>query len=189
MKRIASCGLGLTILLVIGGMPAGAQSQSSSSSQAVSSAQSLGEYAKHVRKAPEPGGKPKVFDNDNLPKNDRLSIVGKPAPAASEQNSAESKAENTAPAAGEGMLSAVVSLAADGPRPSAPRSQRPSARGRSPPGRSRRRRRTPAYRAAGPSPQTPTGTRAPTSAIKAGPSSSNESPSTETSSAELGMGM
>jgi hypothetical protein len=108
MKRIASCGLGLTILLVIGGMPAGAQSQSSSSSQAVSSAQSLGEYAKHVRKAPEPGGKPKVFDNDNLPKNDRLSIVGKPAPAGSEQNSAESKAENTAPAAGEAKPGAAA---------------------------------------------------------------------------------
>ena len=37
---------------------------------------SLGDYARKVRKDPGPKAKPKVFDNDNLPMNDKLSIVG-----------------------------------------------------------------------------------------------------------------
>ena len=38
--------------------------------------QSLGDYARQVRKDPGAKSKPKVFDNDNLPREDKLSVVG-----------------------------------------------------------------------------------------------------------------
>ncbi len=53
-----------------------AQDQAPSNSQSSSSGQSLGDYARQVRKDPEAKSKPKVFDNDNLPKDDKLSVVG-----------------------------------------------------------------------------------------------------------------
>jgi len=44
--------------------------------------QSLGDYARKVHKDTDTGkAKPKVFDNDNLPKDDKLSVVGQPADA------------------------------------------------------------------------------------------------------------
>lgn len=42
---------------------------------------SLGDYARKVHKDPSAQAKPKVYDNDNLPKDNKLSVVG-PAPAA-----------------------------------------------------------------------------------------------------------
>jgi hypothetical protein len=101
MKRIAKSGMGIVLLLGLAGIPAAAQNQTPSNSQSASSGQSLGEYARQVRKAPESSGKPKVFDNDNLPKTDKLSIVGTTEPPAA-ATSAEGKgaeATSTAPAA------------------------------------------------------------------------------------------
>jgi hypothetical protein len=41
--------------------------------------QPLGDYARKVHKDPDAAkAKPKVFDNDNLPKDDKLSVVGQP---------------------------------------------------------------------------------------------------------------
>ena len=41
-----------------------------------------GDYARQIRKEPGAKSTPKVFDNDNLPREDKLSVVGrKPAPA------------------------------------------------------------------------------------------------------------
>jgi hypothetical protein len=80
MKRIEY--IGLTFVLALSTLlldsPAGAQSTSAAPDQS-----SLGDYARKVRKdsgtaAAKP--KPKVFDNDNIPVDDKLSIVG-PAPA------------------------------------------------------------------------------------------------------------
>lgn len=79
MKRIVIGGMGLALVLGLGSI-AGAQSQTSSNAQAASGP-SLGEYARQVRKDPGTTGKAKVFDNDNLPRADKLSIVGKPAEA------------------------------------------------------------------------------------------------------------
>jgi len=46
--------------------------------------QSLGDYARKVHKDTDTAkAKPKVFDNDNLPKDDKLSVVGQPADGAS----------------------------------------------------------------------------------------------------------
>lgn len=94
MKRIASSGLGLMLLLAVTGIPAGAQNQAPSTSQSSSSGQSLGDYARHVRKGPENSGKPKVFDNDNLPKTDKLSVVGTEKAPATAETSTEAKAAN-----------------------------------------------------------------------------------------------
>ena len=93
MKSIACSGVGLVLVLILAGVPAGAQNQSPSTS---SSGTSLGDYARQIRKDPGAKTTPKVFDNDNLPREDKLSVVGqKTAPAT--ETTAETK---TAP--GEG---------------------------------------------------------------------------------------
>ena len=93
MKHTANVGIAI-LLVGLAGTPAGAQAQSSSNSQ---QGQSLGDYARQVRKDPEVKTKAHVFDNDNLPKVDKLSVVGTPTPAA-EQKPAEPA--NETPAAG-----------------------------------------------------------------------------------------
>jgi hypothetical protein len=115
MKRIANRAIGLTLALGLAGIPAAALNQEQSNPQSASSAQSsagesssgkssagqsssgqsLGDYARQIRKSPGTAAKPKVFDNDNLPRTDKLSIVGNAEPA--EQPTAET--EENAPAA------------------------------------------------------------------------------------------
>lgn len=85
MKHIANCGIGLVLLVGLAGIPAAAQDQATSNSQSSSSGQSLGDYARQVRKDPDAKSKPKVFDNDNLPKDDKLSVVGQVTPPASDK--------------------------------------------------------------------------------------------------------
>jgi hypothetical protein len=88
MKRMANSGIGLMLVLGLAGIMAFAQT--SSSSQSASSGQSLGDYARQIRKEPDTKSKAKVFDNDNLPKTDKLSVVGTPeAPPATEAKSGE----------------------------------------------------------------------------------------------------
>ncbi len=119
MKRMTHFGLGLALCCNLLALPAGAQStatnqdqsnaqgQSSSvksSSGQSSSGASLGDYARQIRKDSGPAAKarPKVFDNDNLPREDKLSVVGA-ASTPSADNAAATPAEPsaTAPAAGE----------------------------------------------------------------------------------------
>jgi hypothetical protein len=90
MKTITNYGIGLALYLAVTGLPADAQNQTPPNPQPSSAGQSLGDYARHVRKAPEPSSKPKVFDNDNLPKTEHLSVVGSARPAV--DNPAEAKA-------------------------------------------------------------------------------------------------
>lgn len=90
------------LVLALAGIPAFAQNQASSNTQSASSGQSLGEYARHVRKGPEAGKTPKVFDNDNLPKTDKLSVVGAAPPAAGSVTTEGATASTTqAPTTGE----------------------------------------------------------------------------------------
>ena len=102
MKRIKYIGLGfvLTFSTVLLGSPAGAQTTSTAPGQSSPDQSSLGDYARKVRKDPGTAkAKPKVFDNDNLPTNDKLSVVG-PAPAAdATQKPADSKDAAAKPAA------------------------------------------------------------------------------------------
>lgn len=102
MKRNAALGIGIALFLSVTGLNRGMQGQTSSNNQSSpGTGQSLGEYARQVRKEPDGKPKPKVFDNDNLPKNEKLSIIGnaKTEPeAAEEQKPAE--AANGTPASG-----------------------------------------------------------------------------------------
>ncbi len=84
-------GLAVSLLSVFMASTAEAQAQDQTSP-------SLGDYARKVHKDPNAPAKPKVYDNDNLPKDDKLSVVG-PAPSAdsasataSDKSSADSKA-------------------------------------------------------------------------------------------------
>lgn len=54
---------------------------------------SLADYARKVRKDPASKARPKVYDNDNLPTDDKLSVVGAPA-TADVQNSAGKPADD-----------------------------------------------------------------------------------------------
>ena len=87
MKNLISFGTGVVLLLSLAGISASAQNQSQSADPGTSPGSSLGDYARHVRKDSDVKGKAKVFDNDNLPTEDKLSVVGTPTTA-----------ENTAPA-------------------------------------------------------------------------------------------
>lgn len=84
--------MGLSLLLAVSGIPALAQNQQNSNSQAAGEGGSLGEYARQMKKESGTSAKPKVFDNDNLPKQDKLSIVGTAPPA--DQNADAAKQDD-----------------------------------------------------------------------------------------------
>jgi len=119
MKYIACSGIGIALLVGLLSLPANAQSQGQSNSQSSASSESssgssLGDYARQIRKAPVAESKPRVFDNDNLPKDDKLSIVGPAAAsqtAASDTKTDESAAGEPTKASGD----AVVASSQKGP--------------------------------------------------------------------------
>jgi hypothetical protein len=90
------CVFGLAFGLITS--TAGAQSQPPQTQDEPS----LGDYARKVHKDPSAApAKPKIYDNDNLPKDDKLSVVG-PAPSTDTTSSAaandKSSTDNKAPA-------------------------------------------------------------------------------------------
>jgi hypothetical protein len=100
MRHSAAFGVGIALYLSVVGLSGGLQAQTESTSQASPAGQSLGDYARQVRKEPDAKPKKKVFDNDNLPKEDKLSVVGNaPARGAEAAAPAESKPAETASAA------------------------------------------------------------------------------------------
>src|ERR1700719_1747201 len=84
MKRIMNVAVGFTLFTILVSLSA-AQTATPSTDQS-----SLGDYARKVHKDPNVKSKPKVFDNDNLPKEDKLSIVGEAAPVTAADASADS---------------------------------------------------------------------------------------------------
>src|SRR5258706_8991659 len=86
MNRIAHIGSGLAFVTILLTSLTVAQTSSSSVPPGQTS---LGDYARKIHKNPSaPKAKPKAFDNDNLPTNDKLSVVGQKA---------STEAANTAP--------------------------------------------------------------------------------------------
>jgi hypothetical protein len=72
MKRITLIGFVFGLFTTLLASPAAAQTPSPAQDQS-----SLGDYAKKIRKDPGTAKvRPKVFDNDNLPTDDKLSVVG-----------------------------------------------------------------------------------------------------------------
>jgi len=111
MKYTKQLGIGLVLSLGLLTLPAVAQS--SADSQVQSSGDSLANYAKQIRKD-GPKGHPKVYDNDNLPKEDHLSVIGEARPeGADEDNSAEAKSSENA--AGEAKAESKSGEAAGAP--------------------------------------------------------------------------
>ena len=83
MKRMAYIWLAGVVVAGMLAVPSGAQTDS------------LGDYARSIRKAKDDGKPPaanKKYDNDNLPKNDGLSVVGN---APDEDKSADNTAQKT----------------------------------------------------------------------------------------------
>ena len=102
MRHTAALQVGIAIYLSVTGVTGGLQAQTGSNSQASPAGQSLGDYARQVRKDPDGKPKKKVFDNDNLPKEDKLSVVGNaPAPGSDAAAPAESKPAETAASGGQ----------------------------------------------------------------------------------------
>ncbi len=105
MINLALAGVGLAACLV--GL-ASAQSQSTQSQPAQAQSpqsQSLGDYARAIRKdKPKDTTQAKQYDNDNLPRNEKLSVVGNAG--ASDNSSAaagsESTPDNGQPSSGAG---------------------------------------------------------------------------------------
>ena len=84
MKRITQ--IAFALFTIVAASLAVSQTTTPSPNQS-----SLGDYARKVQKDPAAKTKPKVYDNDNLPKDDKLSIVGAaPAAGAGESASADS---------------------------------------------------------------------------------------------------
>ena len=91
MKRVLSYWLSLMVVMIGGCLLADAQSQTTS----------LGDYARAVKKtAPQSKkAKPKIYDNDNLPTDEGLSVVGAATPTleageAKEGTTADEKTAN-----------------------------------------------------------------------------------------------
>jgi len=97
MKHIAYLGFGFVLFAASVVVPASAQQSQASSTQSQNRTQpSLADYARQIKKdSPQPKAKPKVFDNDNLPKDDKLSIVGEQPPVASDKSSEAKPADST----------------------------------------------------------------------------------------------
>jgi hypothetical protein len=107
MKRIAYLSFG-SLLLSLLALPALAQTDASTlpTNAQGQSGSSLGDYARQIKKdgVPPAKARPKVFDNDNLPTEDKLSVIGEARPAAttaqngSENQPAPANGSATAPA-------------------------------------------------------------------------------------------
>ena len=89
MKHIAYVGFGFVLFASSVVVPASAQQSPASSTQSQNQPQpSLADYARQMKKdSPQPKSKPKIFDNDNLPKDDKLSVVGEQPPVAADKSS------------------------------------------------------------------------------------------------------
>ncbi len=112
--------LGIMGLITLGmiSLPAVAQSDAPSAapsnSAASSSGQALGDYARQVRRTSGPPSKPKVFDNDNIPKEDKLSVVGTAREASADTTAtAAPSADTAAPAPASGDAKAPTTSTAD----------------------------------------------------------------------------
>ncbi|MFZ0307888.1 MAG: hypothetical protein WCC89_14275 [Candidatus Sulfotelmatobacter sp.] len=93
MKRIACIGFVFALFMVLAGSPAAAQTSTPPPNQS-----SLGDYARKVHKDPDAKSKPKVYDNDNIPTEDKLSVVGAPVIADAAENTSAAPAEKSAAA-------------------------------------------------------------------------------------------
>jgi hypothetical protein len=109
MKRMTHFGFVFALFTTLAGSLAAAQTTAPATT-ATPDQSSLGDYARKVHKDPNAKAKPKVFDNDNLPREDKLSVVGEAAPAGTEETAS---AESAKAAPGDGKNAAGTKPADD----------------------------------------------------------------------------
>jgi hypothetical protein len=98
MKRITSVKFAGMVLSSMLASLLGAQSQTlASQPPPAAPSQSLADYARSVRKDKKAEA-PKVFDNDNLPTNDKLSVVGNATDASATAPQTDAAADPSKPA-------------------------------------------------------------------------------------------
>jgi hypothetical protein len=90
MKRITQIALAFSLFTIVAAPLALAQTTAPSPDQS-----SLGDYARKVHKDPAVKVKPKVYDNDNLPQDDKLSVVGDAGATANAAATTENKEAET----------------------------------------------------------------------------------------------
>ncbi len=96
MKRMMHFGSLFVLFTILAGSLAAAQTSTPATTQ-TSDQSSLADYARKVHKDPNAKAKPKVFDNDNLPTEDKLSVVGQATPAGTEETASADSAKAAAP--------------------------------------------------------------------------------------------
>ena len=94
MKRIVYVGFVFAVFMTLAGSVITAQTTTPAPDQS-----SLGDYARKAHKDPNAKAKPKVFDNDNLPSEDKLSVIGEAAPATTADATAADAASKAAASA------------------------------------------------------------------------------------------
>jgi len=122
MKRIAVFVFALFTILA--GSSAKAQTSSPSPTATPAPEPSLGDYARKAQKAPTAKAKPKVFDNDNLPTEDKISVVGE---TSAEPAPADAAASPAAPADPSKATAPAENKDAAGTNPAAATSNGPAA--------------------------------------------------------------
>jgi hypothetical protein len=91
MNRSLQIGLGMVVAAFLTASLAAQTSSPAPTSSSPQDQAPLGDYAKKVRKD-QPKAKPKVFDNDNIPTDDKLSVIGEqPATTAANTTPADDK--------------------------------------------------------------------------------------------------
>ena len=111
IKPAATFAFGTMIVLGCLALPGIAQDQPAQAAETVTSqpAAPLGDYARKARKEDQGKAKTKVFDNDNLPREDKLSIVG---PAVPENTT--TAGDSNAPTAGEAKTETKTEIKTEG---------------------------------------------------------------------------
>ena len=113
MKRIMNIGLGFVFALSTPLLVSTAEGQATPPSPQSQNQSSLADYARKVHKdTGATKAKPKVFDNDNLPKEDKLSIVGQ-RPVAEVNSAAAEGATEKAAASPEGKTASEAKPAGE----------------------------------------------------------------------------
>lgn len=102
MKRILYVGLVFAMFITLASSVTTAQTATPAPDQS-----SLGDYARKTHKDPNAKAKPKVFDNDNLPTEDKLSVIGEAAPTTTaDASAADAASKAAAPAPGKDAAAA-----------------------------------------------------------------------------------
>jgi len=119
MKRTAYA-IGMVLTFGLLALCAMAQSPAPASTTSSQSGSSLGDYARQIKKSGTTGKK--VFDNDNLPKGDHLSVVGAAqptdaAPAEEQSSSSENKSADAAKSSTTAAVSDEKAGAANSSKP------------------------------------------------------------------------